>query len=208
MKWEAVFFDFDGVILDSLNIKTETFALMFESYGKQITEKVVAHHLTNGGVSRFEKFKYYYKNFLKKPLSKPELVQLGDRFSELALERILETGFIDGALHTIQVLHKKKVPSFIVSGTPQQEIELIVKRKGLSRYFLEVHGSPRKKSAIVQEIKKRYGYQLNNCLFIGDAMSDYLAAKETGTQFLGIVSSQHQNPFPANTKILIDQVRL
>ena len=32
-KWQAVFFDFDGVILDSVDVKTQAFAAMFRAYG-------------------------------------------------------------------------------------------------------------------------------------------------------------------------------
>lgn len=208
MNWEAVFFDFDGVILDSMHIKTETFGRLFDSYGPDIARQVVDYHLANGGVSRFEKFKYIYKHFLKKPLPDNELEALGMRFSELALRRVLDAEFIEGADQLIKDLHRQQIPAFVVSGTPQEEIEIIIRERGLSRYFLEVHGSPRKKGQIVLEIQKRHGYRLSNCIFLGDAMSDYKAAEETGVPFLGIVSSRQSNPFPDGTRVSIDRVVL
>jgi beta-phosphoglucomutase-like phosphatase (HAD superfamily) len=33
MRYQAIFFDFDGVILDSVHVKTEAFAAMFRKYG-------------------------------------------------------------------------------------------------------------------------------------------------------------------------------
>ena len=54
-----IIFDYDGTIADSVNIKTEAFAELYRNYGKDIESKVVKYHLNNGGVSRFEKFKYY-----------------------------------------------------------------------------------------------------------------------------------------------------
>lgn len=208
VNWEAVFFDFDGVILDSMHIKTETFGHLFDSYGPDIARQVVDYHLANGGVSRFEKFKYIYKHFLKKPLPDNELEALGMRFSELALQRVLDADFIVGADRVIKALHQQQIPAFIVSGTPQEEIEFIIRKRELNRYFLEVHGSPRKKDQIVLAIQERHGYRLNNCIFLGDAMSDFTAAKETGTNFLGIVLSEHGNPFPEGTMISVDQVSL
>ena len=51
-----IFFDFDGVIADSVNVKTEAFEKIYLPYGKEIAEKVINHHRENGGMSRFEKF--------------------------------------------------------------------------------------------------------------------------------------------------------
>ena len=51
-------FDFDGVIVDSVNIKTEAFAEIYKPYGQKIVDRVINHHISNGGMSRFKKFKY------------------------------------------------------------------------------------------------------------------------------------------------------
>ena len=64
MNWNAVFFDFDGVIPDSVYVKTKPFAKIFRHYGPEVEQAVVDHHLANGGVSRFEKFEYYYTHIL------------------------------------------------------------------------------------------------------------------------------------------------
>ena len=53
-----IIFDFDGVILDSVNIKTEAFYKLFEQYGSKIANQVVDYHIINGGMSRFKKFEY------------------------------------------------------------------------------------------------------------------------------------------------------
>ena len=60
----AIIFDFDGVILDSNDVKTEAFYEMYIQYGESIAKKVVNHHKKNGGISRFQKFKLYHKKFL------------------------------------------------------------------------------------------------------------------------------------------------
>ena len=53
-------FDFDGVLADSVNIKTLAFYELYKEYGDSISSKVVEHHEANGGVSRFEKIKLYH----------------------------------------------------------------------------------------------------------------------------------------------------
>ena len=145
MKWQAVFFDFDGVILDSGDVKTKAFAKMFRHYGPEVERAVVDYHLANGGVSRFKKFEYYYKHILQKPINKNILEALGREFNQLAIEGVLAAPFVDGALETLEQLRKQCIPAFVVSGTPDEEIKVIAKKRNIALYFLEVHGSPRKK---------------------------------------------------------------
>jgi HAD superfamily hydrolase (TIGR01549 family) len=199
MKWQAVFFDFDGVILDSVHVKTEAFAQMFRQYGPNIERAVVEYHLEHGGISRFEKFKHYYNNLLHTPVSEDQLQTLGEEFSELVLAKILESPFVSGAQETLRELASERIPAFVVSGTPEEEVKSIVDNRGLSAFFQEVHGSPRVKDEILLDIIWRRGFVPARCLFIGDAMSDYKAARSVGTRFLGIMPKGEPSPFPSGT---------
>ena len=89
----------------------------------------------------------------------------------------------------------------MLSATPDEEINLIVDKKELKEYFKEVHGSPRKKGEICREIINRKKYNSQNCLFVGDAMSDYNAANKNGICFMGIVRDGAPSPFPDGTPI-------
>lgn len=200
--YEAVFFDFDGVILDSVDVKTRAFAKMFSSYGTDIERKVVEYHQKNGGVSRFDKFRYYYENFLNKTISDIEIQKLSSDFSEMVVQDVIDSDFVEGAYETLTKLYESKIPMYVVSGTPHDEIKLIVKQKRLSHFFIGVYGSPRKKWEIVEEIFSDRPYNPSQCLFVGDAMSDYNAALKSGMQFLGIVPQDKVSPFPGSTKIL------
>lgn len=201
MKPHAVFFDFDGVILDSVNLKTEAFAAMYSQYGPEIEKAVAQYHLENGGVSRFEKFKYYQAVLLGEPPTEEKLEALGEQFQGLVLEKVLKAPFIPGVLDTLEELKDKKIPSFVVSGTPDEEIKYIVSKRNLNKYFFEVHGSPTTKDALVLDIAKRHQLSLADCLFCGDATTDFYAAQKTGVPFLGIVQRGAVSPFPEVTEI-------
>lgn len=199
MRYQAVFFDFDGVILDSVDVKTDAFATMFREYGPEIEQSVVEYHLAHGGVSRFEKFKYYYKYLLGKSINQDILDELGREFNKLALNGVLVAPFIDGALETLKLLKEQEIPAFVVSGTPHEELQIIVEKRNLTPYFWEVHGSPREKQEIVQDIASRYSLCMKDSLFIGDALTDFEAAQVCGTGFLGIVKDCEKSPFPEST---------
>ena len=65
MKIKCIIFDFDGVILNSHNVKTDAFEKIFSKYGKSIGKKAKNYHLKNVGKSRYLKFKYILNNVLK-----------------------------------------------------------------------------------------------------------------------------------------------
>lgn len=189
MNWQAVFFDFDGVILDSVNIKTEAFEEMFRPYGSEVASEVVQYHLANCGVSRYRKFAYYYTELLKKPVTEEELQRLGLEFSDLVLGKILQAPFIQGAPEALEEIRREKIPAYLVTGTPEEEMNYILKERGLNRYFAEVHGAPKIKTNIVRDILERKSYRPARCLYLGDALTDYEAAAANEVQFLGIVTN-------------------
>jgi len=44
---KAIIFDFDGVLVESVDIKTKAFAGLFEHEGDSIVRRVVAYHIKN-----------------------------------------------------------------------------------------------------------------------------------------------------------------
>lgn len=198
---DMVFFDFDGVILDSVSIKTRAFGELFAHYGESVRRRVVDYHLSHGGVSRFEKFKYYYREILNQEVNEEILGELGARFTELTLEMVLAAPFIDGAEATLEALMDAGVPAVVCSGTPQGELERIVEARNLGGYFVEVHGSPRKKPEIVADVCARYNLNPADCLFIGDALTDLKAARIAGMPFLG-VDGEDSADFPEGTSVV------
>jgi phosphoglycolate phosphatase-like HAD superfamily hydrolase len=180
---KAIAFDFDGVVLENAHVKTEAFVELFAEYGAEAQSQVKAHHLDNLGISRFKKFAWIYDNVLHEPLSDEQSKALGERFSALALDKVLAAPFVTGAREALTAL-VAHYPMFVVSGTPQDELELIVDRRELRSSFREVHGSPREKPAILVDLLDRYQLSCDELLFIGDGISDYKAAGAVGVEFL------------------------
>ena len=127
---KAIIFDYDGIIAESVQVKTKAFAQIYSSFGKEVVNKVINHHEANGGVSRFEKFKIYHKSFLDKDLSQHQLNQLTEKFSNLVLEKVIASRYVEGVFDFIN-LNYKDFKFFISTGTPKNEIDIILKRKKL-----------------------------------------------------------------------------
>ena len=60
-KYDLIFWDFDGVIKESVSVKTDAYLELFRPYGSDVCKQVKNHHLANGGMSRFDKIPLYLK---------------------------------------------------------------------------------------------------------------------------------------------------
>ena len=59
---KAILFDFDGVIVDSVEIKTEAFRDLFRQESADDLERILDYHKAHGGISRVKKIEYFYAN--------------------------------------------------------------------------------------------------------------------------------------------------
>ena len=207
-KYKTVILDVDGVILESTNIKTEVFREMF-SHEKDNVDKIVQFHIENTGISRFDKFRYIYTTILKQPLSDEKFESLCNKFSEMVFDKVINAPFVKGAEGFIQQ-YSTRLPLFVVSATPHEEVRLIMERKGLKRYFKDIYGSPKKKSEWIKYILKSNEWHSKDALFVGDTKEDYESAIRTGVGF--ILRNKNDNSFvhtePTLIAILPDLVRL
>jgi len=182
-KLKNIIFDFDGVILDSLDCKTEAFYQMYLPHGEDIANKVKQYHILNGGVSRFEKFKTWHKQYLNVELSAKEIQDLANQFSDLVMENVINSKPIPGAIEFIK-RYSKDFNFFIISGTPDDEIKKICEAIGIASQFKEILGSPKNKKTWCNELKTKYDELKNeNTIFLGDALSDFEAAQDNNFFF-------------------------
>lgn len=181
---KAVAFDFDGVLVESVDVKTRAFATLFEAHGPDVVAQVVRHHLEHGGISRIEKFKYYYDQILRAPLTPAELDRLAGRFSEIVFESVVSAPWVAGAREAIAHCRTRGLKLFIVSGTPHDELARIVERRELSAMFDGVFGSPATKGELLRDILRIHQITGDELVFVGDAKTDYDGAREAATRFV------------------------
>ena len=201
---QAIFFDFDGVIVDSNSTKTEAFRILFSDYNDEIIAQVIAYHQQNGGISRVEKIRYAHQHIIKKPLTDEEVMEWAAEYSNLVKEKVIAADWIKGAKEFLDTI-QGSMPIFVISGTPESELREVIERRNISRYFNEIAGSPTKKPSHIRQLLYNYHLAPEHCIFVGDALTDYNAARETGLFFIGI---QGEVTFPERTIVLSDCTRL
>lgn len=186
---KGIIFDFDGVIVESTDIKTEAFAKLFKPEGEEIVDKVVSYHKNNMGVSRFDKFRYIYSNILHREFNSKEFETLCGSFATLVVDAVIAAPFVSGAQEFLRE-NLKLYRFFVVSATPQEEISDIARRRGLDRVFKSVYGSPLAKSDAVKKILREERFAASDTLYIGDAMTDYSAAKGNNVKFIARIKDE------------------
>jgi len=205
-KTAGVIFDFDGVLAESVDVKTRAFAHMYAPYGEDVVRKVVDYHKENGGLSRFEKFRYFHKMILKEPLSADKEQALGEIFSLLVMDAVVNAPWVPGALEFLKRFHAE-MALFVASGTPDEEIKEIVKRRSMDHFFVSVHGAPATKAEIIDRICKTYGFARQTILMVGDARTDYEGAISARIRFVGRCP-EGRGSFPSEVPVLEDLTKL
>lgn len=195
---QAVFFDFDGVLVDSTELKTQAFYTLFKEYPLEAVDKIVAYHKQHGGVSRVLKIRYAFESILKQPLEEERLKVLAKRYEDLVVQRVISAPWIAGAKETLESL-LDDYPLFLISGTPQPELQTIINNRNMCHYFREVLGSPVTKIEHLHNLLSCYSLSPYDCVFVGDAHTDMHAAETHEIPFIGI---QGEYAFPDGTTVL------
>lgn len=192
---QCLVFDCDGVLLDSVPVKTRAFARLAEPYGEEARDRFVMYHTVHGGVSRYLKFAWFFREILNREITREESDEWGRRFAEYALDEVRRCPFIPGARETLEKWHGV-IPLFVCSGAPQEELNAVLAERGLAPYFQGIFGSPPGKSRLLGEIVRKSGVDAEDVLMIGDAVTDMRAAEDNGTLFYGVGSGLKGGDYP------------
>ena len=85
-EYDIFIFDCDGVILDSNKLKSNAFAESLPNEPPDLVAEFVEYHKKNGGISRYEKFRYYYKNMKKQIEAEAEIDKALNTFAIIVRE--------------------------------------------------------------------------------------------------------------------------
>lgn len=184
---KVALFDFDGVINDSVSVKTQAFLDVYKSEASKTELKLIEdYHMANGGINRVHKFRHFEEQIFKREVTDSSLNKLLDSFN-----RNLEVGLsgktiFRGTRECLEKLKRREVRLYIISGAPKDEVQKILERNNLSHYFCEVLGGS---SSKVENIQRVFGIERLPefyYFFIGDSLTDYTAAKESNVDFIAV----------------------
>jgi phosphoglycolate phosphatase-like HAD superfamily hydrolase len=192
---QAIIFDFDGVILDSAGLKVDAYVTIYADEDPAKVQQLVRHAHLHGGTTRRTKFAQYEKELFGRSGDAESVERLSQRYTQLVLGAVLRSAFIAGA-QALLAAAKDKVDMHVVSGTPDEELRLVIAERDLAPFFKTVWGAPATKVEAFGRILRDHRYEAARVVAIGDSMTEFWAAEALGIPFLGIANGSAAS-FPA-----------
>lgn len=181
-EFSVLFWDFDGVIKDSVTVKSLAFEQLFLPYGKEVADRVRQHHEAHSGVSRFEKMPIYLA-WAGEPVNAEQVQDFCDRFSQLVRQAVINAAWVPGVREYLQAHHTRQ-RFVLVTATPQEEVQQILHALKISHCFREVHGAPTPKAMAIRDVLERLQCLPEQALVVGDSESDLNAAEANNVAFM------------------------
>lgn len=190
-SYSSIIFDCDGVIFNSNSVKTEAFRVVASSYGDKAANRLVDYHLEHGGVSRYEKFRYFLESVLGLVAEPGKAISENPAYKSLlhdyanTVERLLISCDVSPGLLKLKQ-QTADAKWFVVSGGDQAELRTLFKNREIEHLFDGgIFGSPQSKDQILsREIK---GDSIKRpAIFLGDSKYDYFVSKDFNLDFIFI----------------------
>lgn len=197
----AVILDFDGVIVESVELKVQAFLTLYAHEDPEKLKAILDHQRSHGGVTRRLKFLYFEQKLFGRPGDPATIERLATGYSKLVHGAVLACPYIAGAIDFLDATHAR-TDLHVVSGTPEEELLDIIDKRGLAKYFRSVHGAPKTKPDAFAQILDEFGYSPSEVVAVGDATTEYEAALALRMPFIGIVAEPEENPFPPDLPTL------
>jgi phosphoglycolate phosphatase-like HAD superfamily hydrolase len=190
----VIVLDFDGVILESVGVKTLAFQAAFADRTDAAGQRRIAEiHLGNPGLTRFEKFRLIHEELIGTYDGRRLDARLDAEFSAAVRRGTASCPFVPGALELLREQAALR-PLFVASAAPEAELREIVAERGITDVFRAVHGAPRRKPEILAAVLAEQGIHACEALFIGDAPADQEAAAAVGVPFVGRYAGPESPP--------------
>jgi len=185
MEADLIVFDFDGTLCDSTHVKTEAFSNLYADQGSEVAALVLEHHISNQGVSRFDKIRWVEEQILGRACTDAALAQRAEAFADLVWQGVLSSPLFPGVR---EYLETSKVPLALASATPEDELRRIIDHKGIAGSFAHVGGSPTPKGDVISAAISKTGARPRRTVMVGDQPSDVAAAETAGCLFIGMAA--------------------
>jgi phosphoglycolate phosphatase len=180
---KTIFWDFDGVITDSYSFVFDFWKNELKKSGQNFT-KTDFEATFDGVVHPFKYLETRYGEIAEDIIKKYSQYEL-DSYAEL----VPIFPEIENAIKQISSNHE----SFVVSANLGEVINQTLEKNNLTNYFNEVFGREIKgsKNEKIEKICQENNYKKEECIFIGDTLSDIKQAKIAGVEQIGVTWGVH-----------------
>lgn len=192
---EVFIFDWDGTIIDSMDIKIRNF---IETLSKLNDFKINDYEFISRVKSLYEKYsglprETLFENILREANIKGNIIKYSNfnrDFSRLNKTNLLKAKIFKDAKSFLNLLIKNKKNIFISSSMPQEELLFFTSKKlniDLRQNIKGILGTKNnfsKGNSHFEFIENNTGYKRERFLFIGDDLYDYKLSMNTEVDFI------------------------
>lgn len=181
--YNSIIWDFDGVILNSNEIRNRGFIEVLKEYPDNEVSKLMTYHEQNGGLSRYHKLRYFFEVIRNEEVSDEEILHYANAFKVIMLSHLCNPDLlIQDSLDYIIKYHES-FQFHIASGSDNNELNEICKTLGIDKYFKSINGSPTPKIQVVKDIIESQSLNSTEYALIGDSINDFEAAEANSINF-------------------------
>lgn len=181
MRFAAVVFDLDGVIVRTNFVKHAAMLSLFADHPDQ-RGAVSAFILSNGGVPRRDKLAHLLRHTLGAEPTDKLLSEYLRRYAVQLEHQLAEAPMVEGVGEFIASCPSTR---YVCSSAPEAEVHEQVSRRLLSGHFAAVYGCNTPKAEALRTIAASHARQ--PVVFFGDSVGDYEAACQAGVAFVGVI---------------------
>lgn len=172
------------MLAETNRIRIDGFKELFgDEHPAEAVEQLVQYVGMNGGLSRYNKIRYFFEQILDTAIEDARVIELATAYSQIVKDRVIAAPAVSGA-HEFLAAWQGRSTCAIISGSDECELQEVCRARGIADYFVAIMGSPRTKHENILRLLDQMGWRAAECLFVGDSSNDREAANGTGVPFL------------------------
>jgi len=185
VELDAVVFDCDGVLLETISAKLQAYVDWILEEHTSLQPTFSEHNRRSFGQSRWVQIRYFYEELVKmESVSDVFIESEVQRFTEICEPLCEAAEWAEGARDFVLACNEAGSRTFVLSGTPQEELEGMLQQRDAMELFDGVMGFPITKEEGLERVVQEHGFRPERILFVGDAQRDAEAAQAVGTHFV------------------------
>ncbi len=181
LRCNAIIFDFDGTLADSMPFLANIGIQIMKKYYDVDYDEASDRYKSTTGLPYEHQINLNFPGYEHNE-------QAIEEFEKLKIERIFEQQLFPDVVETLTQLNQMDISIFVSSSTYQPIIAEYFAKRELSTCFVEVVGYRpgfEKGKHHFEHIRAEHGIRLGDTLFVGDSLKDYERSKDY-CKFVGL----------------------
>jgi phosphoglycolate phosphatase-like HAD superfamily hydrolase len=200
----VVVFDFDGTLADTNGVKEACLHRSVAKLNGGVAALVVARQHGGDRYQIFAKVAQQLSAHAGAQGVGAQARTLVDVYSRCCANGIAAAPERSGAVRALAALARRGLHLWVLSATPDRHLAILLRRRGLVRWFKGSLGSSVTKEEGLRRIMAIERTDRNAMLLVGDSADDRLAARAVGVKFAAVVA---ENRIAARGRFAVRNLR-